>query len=51
MIANKQVPMATNQHVTTEKLLEEVFSVVHAATVAVQWHSKHASAVTVELKQ
>jgi alkylhydroperoxidase/carboxymuconolactone decarboxylase family protein YurZ len=51
MIANKQVPMATNQHATAEELLEAVFSVVHAVTVAMQWHSKHASAVTVELKQ
>jgi hypothetical protein len=37
------VPKATNQHATTEELLEAVFSVVHAATVATQQRGKHAS--------
>jgi hypothetical protein len=43
--------MATNQHATTMGLLEEVFSVVHAATVATKWRGKHASAATIELQQ
>jgi alkylhydroperoxidase/carboxymuconolactone decarboxylase family protein YurZ len=41
MIANKQVPMAMNQHATTEKLLEAVFFVVHTVAAAMQWHGKH----------
>jgi hypothetical protein len=36
VIANKQVPMATNQHTTTEELLEVVFSVVRTVAVATQ---------------
>jgi hypothetical protein len=51
MTANKQVPTAMNQHATTEELLEAVFSVVMAMTVAMQLRSKHASAATVELQQ
>jgi hypothetical protein len=35
--------MATNQHATAEEMLEVVFSVVGAATVATQWRGKHAS--------
>jgi hypothetical protein len=34
--------MASNQHATTEELLETVFSVVRAATVAMQRRSTHA---------
>jgi hypothetical protein len=37
-----------NQHVTTEELLEVVFSVICATAVATQWHSKHDPAATVE---
>jgi hypothetical protein len=39
------------QHATAEELLEAVFSVVRAVTVAVQQCGKHASAATVELQQ
>jgi hypothetical protein len=39
-----------NQHATTNKLLEAVFSVVCTTTIAVQWCSKHASAAAVELQ-
>jgi hypothetical protein len=42
----KQVPMATNQHATTEKLLEAVFFVVRTVAAAVQWHGKHIYAAT-----
>jgi hypothetical protein len=51
MITNKQVPTATNQHTTTEELLEAMFPVVCTATVATQCRGKHASAATVELQQ
>jgi alkylhydroperoxidase/carboxymuconolactone decarboxylase family protein YurZ len=44
MITNKQVPMATNQHATTEELLEAVFSVVCATAIAIQHRGKHISA-------
>jgi hypothetical protein len=40
--------MATNHHETTEKLLEAVFSVVHTATIARQWHGKHVSAAMIQ---
>jgi hypothetical protein len=43
MAANKQVPMATNQHTTTEEMLEAVFSVVCAMAVAMQWCGKHST--------
>jgi hypothetical protein len=33
VIANKQVPMATNQHATREELLEAMFSVVRIAAI------------------
>jgi hypothetical protein len=46
MIANKQVPMATNQHATTEELLEEVFSVESAEAIAMQRRRKHVSVAT-----
>jgi hypothetical protein len=36
--------MATNQHATTEELLEEMFSLVCAGTIARQQHGKHISA-------
>jgi hypothetical protein len=35
--------MTVNQHATAEELLEVVFSVVCAMTVAMQWHGNHAS--------
>jgi hypothetical protein len=38
--------MATNQHTTAEEVLEAVFSVVHAAAVALQRRGKHISAAT-----
>jgi hypothetical protein len=41
--------MATNQHTTTQELLEAVFSVVHVMTVATQWRGKYASTITEEL--
>jgi hypothetical protein len=43
--------MATNQHATTEELLEAVFSVVRSAAVATQRRSKHVFSATVELQQ
>jgi hypothetical protein len=42
--------MATNQHATSEELLEAVFSVVRSVTAAMQWHDKHIPAATVELQ-
>jgi alkylhydroperoxidase/carboxymuconolactone decarboxylase family protein YurZ len=36
--------MATNQHATTEELLEAAFSVVRTSAVATQRHRKHVSA-------
>jgi hypothetical protein len=51
VIANRQVPTATNQHATTEELLEAVFSVDRAAAVAAQRRGKHVSATTDELQQ
>lgn len=48
MIANKEVHTALNQHATTGELLEVVFSVVHAATVAMQQCGEHSSAATIE---
>jgi hypothetical protein len=39
--------MATNKHATTEEMLEGVFSVVRAATVATQRRRKHVS-ITIE---
>jgi alkylhydroperoxidase/carboxymuconolactone decarboxylase family protein YurZ len=44
MITNKQAPMGTNQHATTEELLEAVFSVVCVAAIAIHHHGKHVSA-------
>jgi alkylhydroperoxidase/carboxymuconolactone decarboxylase family protein YurZ len=44
LTAKKQVPMAMNQYVTTEELLEVVFSVIHAKDVAMQQRTKHISA-------
>jgi hypothetical protein len=38
--------MATNQQATTEELLEAVFSVVRAMTVATQRRGKHVSTAT-----
>jgi hypothetical protein len=38
--------MATNQHATTEKLLEAVFFVVSTVAAAVRWHGKHIYATT-----
>jgi hypothetical protein len=40
--------VATNQH-TTEELLEAVFSVVRAVTIAMQQRGKHVSSTTEEL--
>jgi hypothetical protein len=40
--------MGTNHYETTEKLLEAVFSVVHANTVARQWRGKHISAAIIQ---
>jgi hypothetical protein len=42
--------LATNEHATTEELLEVAFSVVCTAAVATQWHGKNDSAATVELQ-
>jgi hypothetical protein len=47
VIKNEQAPTAMNQHVTMEELLEVVFSVVCAMVLAMQWHSTHVSAATV----
>jgi hypothetical protein len=47
MIANKQVPTATNQHAITKELMEAVFSVVHASSIDMQRHGKHTPAATV----
>jgi hypothetical protein len=47
MITSKQVPVATNQHATTDELFEAVFSMVHAALVAMQGCGKHVSTATV----
>jgi hypothetical protein len=41
--------MATNQHATTDELLEAVFSVVSVAAVATQRRGKCISAAEVEL--
>jgi hypothetical protein len=41
--------MATNQHTTTEELLEVVFSVVCTVTIAIQQQGKHASTTIEEL--
>jgi hypothetical protein len=51
MIAKKQVPRAMNQHATAEELLEAVFSMVCATTIATQCCNKHASTEAVELQQ
>jgi hypothetical protein len=50
-IANKQVPTATIHHATIVVVLEAVFSVVRAATVATQRRGKLISAAAVELQQ
>jgi hypothetical protein len=42
--------MAMNQHATTDELLEEVFSVARAVSVATQRRGKHVSAAIVELQ-
>jgi hypothetical protein len=38
--------MATNQHATTQKLLDTVFSVVRAAAVTTRRRGKHISAAS-----
>jgi hypothetical protein len=38
---------ATNEHATTEELLEAVFSVIRNVAVALQKRGKHVSAATV----
>jgi hypothetical protein len=43
--------MATNQHATTENLLEAVFSAVQIMAVAMQRRSKHIFAATFEIQQ
>jgi hypothetical protein len=43
--------MATNEHATTEELLEAVFSVAYTAAIATQWCDEKISAATTELQE
>jgi hypothetical protein len=48
-MTNKQIPTVTNQHATTEELLEMLFSVARTMSTATQQHGKHTSATIEEL--